>query len=59
MYNNCFLTLRAGEQVLLSQRRRIMTPGEMATAKLSPQMLEALKDHKELRLEISAQKQGA
>ena len=59
VYNNCFLTLRAGEQVLLSQRRRIMTPGEMATAKLSPQMLEALKDHKELRLEISAQKQGA
>ena len=57
VYNNCFLTIKAGEAVLVSQRRRILTPGEMATAKLSPQLLETLRNEKELRLEITAEKQ--
>ena len=52
-----FLTIKAGEAVLVSQRRRILTPGEMATAKLSPQLLETLRNEKELRLEITAEKQ--
>lgn len=59
VYHNHHLTLKAGDQVLSSQRRRILTPGEMATLRLSAQMLEALRSQRELRLEITPEKQGS
>ncbi len=58
VYNNHYLTLLAGEKVLLSQRRRILTPGEMATQHLGPEMLLALRGETALQLEITPQKQG-
>ena len=58
VYHNHYLNLYAGERLLYSQRRRILTPGEMATVSLSPQMLSALRGEASLRVEISPEKQG-
>ena len=58
VYHNHYLSLLAGDRVLLSQRRRILTPGEMATVRLSPDMLAALMGVSSLRLEIGPEKQG-
>ena len=57
VYHDHYVTLRAGEKVLSSQRRLILTPGEMAEARLTPAMLEALRGH-ELRVDIQPTKQA-
>jgi hypothetical protein len=59
VYNHHYLTLQAGDQVLISRRRRILTPGEMAVERLTPEMLMALRGQAELRLTITPDKQGA
>ncbi|HSK68020.1 MAG TPA: FAD-dependent oxidoreductase, partial [Candidatus Limnocylindria bacterium] len=40
VYRGHWVSMRAGEEVLYSQRRMILTPGEMAEARLTPAMLE-------------------
>ncbi|MGI6687645.1 MAG: NAD(P)/FAD-dependent oxidoreductase [Christensenellales bacterium] len=58
VYHNHHLHLIAGDRVLYSQRRRIMTPGEMASVDLTAQMMAVLRDEASLRLEISPEKRG-
>lgn len=55
VYQNHYVTLSAGDRVLLSQRRLILTPGEMAEARLTPEMLKALRGSA-LRVDITPQK---
>ncbi len=55
VYRGHYVNMRAGEDVLYSQRRMILTPGEMAEAKLTPAMLEKLRG-RELRIDITPEK---
>ena len=57
VYQNHYITLTSGDEVLYSQRRMIMTPGEMAEVKLPPAMLVKLRG-KDLTVQITAQKMG-
>lgn len=56
VYQNHFVTLRAEDIVLSSQKRLILTPGEMAEARLTPAMLAQLRG-KTLTIEITKEKQ--
>lgn len=56
VYQNHFVTLRSGNEVLSSQKRLILTPGEMAEAKLSPDMLTKLRGS-EFTVQITKEKQ--
>ncbi len=56
VYQNHYVTLRSGSEVLSSQKRLILTPGEMAEARLSPAMQERLRGG-ELTVEINQEKQ--
>ncbi len=56
VYQNHFVTVRTPEEVLLSQRRFILTPGEMAEVKLTPDMLSRVRQ-KTLTVEITEEKQ--
>lgn len=56
VYQNHYVTLRNGSEVLSSQKRLILTPGEMAEARLSPAMQERLRGG-ELTVEINQEKQ--
>lgn len=55
VYQNHYVNLLAGDSVLQSQKRMILTPGEMAEAKLTPAMLTALRG-KELTVSITPDK---
>ena len=57
VYQNHFVTLRTPDQVLQSQKRLILTPGEMAEAKLSPEMQAQIRG-KKLIVEITKEKQA-
>lgn len=56
VYQNHFVTLRTEDEVLLSQKRMILTPGEMAEAKLTPAMLDKVRG-KTLTVDITKEKQ--
>lgn len=56
VYQNHYVTLRTPQEVLLSQKRLILTPGEMAEAKLTPAMLARLRQTT-LTVEINEEKQ--
>lgn len=56
VYQNHFVTLRTPEEVLLSQKRLILTPGEMAEVKLTPAMLSRIRQTT-LTVEINEEKQ--
>jgi hypothetical protein len=51
------VTVRTPDEVLLSQRRMIFTPGEMAEVKLGPAMLEQARG-KTITVEITKEKQA-
>ncbi len=57
VYQNHFVTIRTDNEVLLSQKRLILTPGEMAQATLNPQQLAQARG-KTITLEITKEKQG-
>lgn len=57
VYQNHYVTLRTKEAVLLSQRRLILTPGEMAEAKLTPDMLSQARGQN-ITVEINEEKQS-
>ena len=57
VYQNHFVTIRTDSQVLLSQKRLILTPGEMAQAKLTPQQLEQARGQT-VTIEITKEKQN-
>ncbi|MDI9520514.1 MAG: FAD-dependent oxidoreductase [Bacillota bacterium] len=57
VYQNHYVTLRSKEEVLSSQKRMILTPGEMAEARLTPDMLARLRGS-ELTIEINQEKQS-
>ncbi len=57
VYQNHYVTLSSGDRVLSSQRRLILTPGEMAEARLTPEMLGSLRGSA-LRVEITPQKRS-
>jgi hypothetical protein len=57
VYQNHYVTLRLDDMVLTSQKRMIMTPGEMAEAKLTPALLERIRG-KTLTVDITREKQG-
>lgn len=59
VYQKHFVTLRAGDEVLVSQRKFILTPGEMAVMTLTTDMLKKCRGKAELTIEITPQKQGA
>jgi hypothetical protein len=52
------VTVRADEVVLSSQRKFILTPGEMAVTTLSKGMLEQCRGKKSITLEISPEKKS-
>ena len=57
VYQNHHVTVRTPDEVLLSQRRMIFTPGEMAEVKLGPAMLEQARG-KTITVEITKEKQA-
>ena len=57
VYQNHYVTLRLDDTVLASQKRMIMTPGEMAEFKLTPALLERIRG-KTLTVDITREKQG-
>ena len=56
VYQHHYVTIRTPDEVLFSQRRMILTPGEMAEVKLDPAMLEQARG-KPLTVEITKEKQ--
>lgn len=56
VYKNKHLCVRAGDKVLVSQKKMILTPGEMAVVALTPAMLAKCRGEKEITVEILAEK---
>lgn len=58
VYQNQYVTVRADDVVLSSQRKFILTPGEMAVTTLSKGMLDQCRGKKSITLEISPEKKS-
>jgi len=57
VYRNHYVVVKADDQVLSCKKALILTPGEMASAPLSPKLLEQCRQAKSLSIEISPEKQ--
>lgn len=56
VYQNHYLCVRCGDEVLSCQKKMILTPGEMAVVSLKPAMLSKCRGQAEIRLEILPEK---
>lgn len=57
VFSGCWLTVKADDQVLLSQRKMILTPGEMTVTRLTADMLRMCRGAEEITLMITPEKQ--
>jgi NADPH-dependent 2,4-dienoyl-CoA reductase/sulfur reductase-like enzyme len=58
VYRNQFVLVKADDKVLSCKKAVILTPGEMASALLSPKLLELCRRANSLSIEISPEKQA-
>ena len=58
VYKNHYLTLTAGDKVLMSQRKMILAPGEMVNVRLNEDKLSLISEGEELVVSITPEKAG-
>ncbi len=58
VYRDHYVTVKADDQVLLSRRSMILTPGEMAVTTLTAPMLEQCRDARGITVSITEQRQA-
>ncbi len=58
VYKQHYVTLRTEDEILASQRKLILTPGEMAVMAITPEILLKCRGKEEVIVEITPQKQG-
>lgn len=58
VYKNHYLTLTAGDKVLMSQRKMILAPGEMINVRLNEDKLSQIAEGEELVVSITPEKVG-
>ena len=56
VYQNHYLCVRCGDEVLSCQKKMILTPGEMAVVSIKPAMLSKCREQAEIRLDILPEK---